>query len=73
MLLLRRHVRQSIVIGKDETIELVVLNVGMGRVEIGVIAPRDVPVYRKEISPCTLAAKRGAAGLEKTPNAGKDL
>lgn len=60
MLMLRRHVRQSIVIGKDEAIELVVLNVGMGRVEIGVIAPKDVPVYRKEISPATMAKKASA-------------
>lgn len=64
MLMLRRHVRQSIVIGKDESVEVVVLNVGMGRVEIGVIAPRDVPVYRKEISPATMA-KKAMAGGEK--------
>ncbi len=72
MLLLRRKPRESIVIGKDEKIELVVLNIDGGRVEIGVIAPRDVPVYRKEISPATLAAMRGVAGLVKATVAGKD-
>lgn len=66
MLMLRRHVRQSIVIGKDEAIELVVLSVGLGRVEIGVIAPKNVPVYRKEISPGTLAKK---ACTDRDPSA----
>jgi carbon storage regulator len=47
MLVLTRKASQTIVIGDD--IEITLLAVGAGHVRIGIEAPRDVPVYRKEI------------------------
>ncbi|MBL8068855.1 MAG: carbon storage regulator CsrA [Armatimonadetes bacterium] len=47
MLVLTRKVNQSIVIG--EGIEVVVLEVRGEQVRIGIKAPRDVAVHRKEI------------------------
>jgi carbon storage regulator len=47
MLVLTRKVNQSIVIGKD--VEIVVLEVRGEQVRIGIKAPRDVAVHRKEI------------------------
>lgn len=47
MLVLTRKVHQSIMIGDD--IEVVVLEVRGEQVRIGIKAPKDVPVHRKEI------------------------
>ena len=47
MLVLTRKVNQSIVIGDD--IEIVVLEVRGEQIRLGIRAPRDVVVHRKEI------------------------
>ena len=47
MLVLTRKVHQSIVIG--EGIEIVVLEVRGEQVRIGIKAPKDVAVHRKEV------------------------
>jgi carbon storage regulator len=47
MLVLTRKSNQSIMIGDD--IEVSVLSVMGEKVRIGIQAPRDVPVFRKEV------------------------
>ena len=47
MLVLTRKVNQSIII--NEQIEVVVLEVRGEQVRLGIKAPKDVPVHRKEI------------------------
>ena len=47
MLMLSRRLGESIVINDD--ILITVIEVGRGRVQIGVKAPSYVPVYREEI------------------------
>jgi carbon storage regulator len=47
MLVLTRKRNESIVIGDD--IEVRVLSVSGEKVRIGIEAPRDVPVFRKEV------------------------
>ena len=47
MLVLTRKPEQSIVIGSD--IEITVLEVRGEQVRLGIRAPRDVPVHRKEV------------------------
>lgn len=47
MLVLTRKIHESIIIG--DTIEVVVLEVRGEQVRIGIRAPRDVTVHRKEI------------------------
>lgn len=47
MLTLTRKVGESIRIGDD--IEIVVKEIRRNQVRIGVIAPREVPIYREEI------------------------
>ena len=47
MLVLTRKPKESLMIGDD--IEVTVLSVMGERVRIGIQAPREVPVYRKEI------------------------
>ena len=47
MLVLTRRTRQSIMIGDE--IELSVLSVSGEKVRIGIDAPSEVPVFRKEV------------------------
>lgn len=47
MLKLTRHVGESINIGND--VQVTVLNVKGKLVQIGVSAPREIPVYREEV------------------------
>ncbi len=47
MLTLTRKVGESIMIGDD--IEIVVKEIRRNQVRIGIVAPREVPIYREEI------------------------
>lgn len=47
MLVLTRKINQSIVIGDD--IEVSVLAVSRDKIRLGITAPREIPVFRKEI------------------------
>ncbi len=47
MLVLTRKTNQSIMIGDD--IEVSVLAVSRDKIRLGIDAPKDVPVYRKEV------------------------
>ncbi|GAP22503.1 carbon storage regulator CsrA [Leptolinea tardivitalis] len=47
MLVLTRKLEESIVIGKDITITI--LAIDKEKVKIGINAPRDIPVVRKEL------------------------
>ena len=47
MLVLTRKTNQSIMIGDD--VEVSVLSVSGDKVRIGIAAPREIPVFRKEV------------------------
>ena len=47
MLILSRRKDESIMIGED--VELIVVEVRGDRVRLGIAAPKDVPVHRREI------------------------
>ena len=47
MLVLTRKTNQSIMIGDE--IEITVLAVSRDKIRLGITAPRDVPVFRKEV------------------------
>jgi carbon storage regulator len=59
MLVLTRKIHQSIVIG--DNVEVVVLEVRGEQVRLGIRAPKDVAVHRKEIYEQILEENRGAA------------
>ncbi|MDH4389461.1 MAG: carbon storage regulator CsrA [Fimbriimonas sp.] len=61
MLVLTRKVNQTIVIG--DGIEVVVLEVRGEQVRLGIRAPRDVTVHRKEIFEQIAEENRGAADV----------
>lgn len=56
MLVIRRRVGESILIGGD--IELQITDISANRVKIGIVAPRTVLIFRKEIQ---LAAEQNMA------------
>lgn len=65
MLVLTRKSNQSIMIG--DNIEVSVLAVVGEKVRIGITAPRDVPVFRKEVY---LEIRGGTAGVPPKDAAG---
>ena len=69
MLVLTRKSNQSIMIGDD--IEVSVLSIMGEKVRIGIQAPRDIPVFRKEVyleiqeERTEAAASTGGSGLRE--------
>ena len=68
MLVLTRKTNQSIIIGDD--VEVTVLAVSRDKIRLGIAAPKDVPVHRKEVWLSMNAAKidggegEGAGGAD---------
>ena len=62
MLVLTRKSNQSIMIGDD--IEVSVLSVMGEKVRIGIQAPRDIPVFRKEVY-LEIQQERSADGVTR--------
>jgi carbon storage regulator len=63
MLVLTRKTNQSIMIGDD--IEVSVLAVSGDKVRVGITAPREVPVFRKEVYLSIQAEKVEAAASSR--------
>ena len=64
MLVLTRKTNQSIMIGDE--IEITVLAVSRDKIRLGITAPRDVPVFRKEV----YLSIQGEGGPSKADGAG---
>jgi carbon storage regulator len=62
MLVLTRKTNQSIMIGDE--IEVSVLAVSGDKVRVGISAPRDVPVFRKEVYLAIQEERVASAGQE---------
>jgi carbon storage regulator len=60
MLVLTRKTNQSIMIGDD--VEVTVLAVSRDKIRLGITAPKDVPVYRKEVYLSIKGEGQGADG-----------
>jgi carbon storage regulator len=60
MLVLTRKVNETIVIGNE--IEVTVLGIKDDQVRLGVSAPQDIRIYRKEVFEAIAAENRRAAG-----------
>ncbi|MCB0829030.1 MAG: carbon storage regulator CsrA [Solirubrobacterales bacterium] len=65
MLVLTRKKEQSIIIGED--VEIMVLGVSGDKVRLGITAPREIDVFRKEV-----IAERMNGGVPRTTEARAD-
>ena len=71
MLVLTRKTNQSIMIGDD--VEVSVLAVTGDKVRIGIAAPREIPVFRKEVYLSIQAEKLQAAAADSSGDVRKAL
>ncbi|SJZ44141.1 carbon storage regulator CsrA [Selenihalanaerobacter shriftii] len=62
MLVLTRKKDESIMLGDD--IEITIVDVGGGQVQLGIDAPQDVEIYRKEIYEEIKAENKEAAAVK---------
>ena len=65
MLIVRRRAGESILINGN--VEIEILEVGATQVKLGIVAPKEVPVLRKEVYVThqqNEAASRGISGLD---------
>ena len=70
MLVLTRKTNQSIMIGDD--IEVSVLAVSRDKIRLGITAPREVPVFRKEVY-LTIKGEANGDGTSSTEDVGEAL
>ena len=64
MLVLTRKTNQSIMIGDD--VEVTVLAVSRDKIRLGITAPREVPVFRKEVYISIKGEEAGDANVDET-------
>jgi len=69
MLTLTRKVGETIRIGDD--IEVVVKEIRKNQVRIGIVAPREVKIYREEVYENILAERRAKAAEEEAEERGQ--
>jgi len=65
MLVLSRQRDESIMIGDD--IEITIVDVRGDKVRLGITAPKEIPVHRREIYD-TIKREKAQKAAEETPN-----
>ena len=65
MLVLSRQKDESIVIGDDGGIEIVIVDVRGDKVRLGITAPKEIPVHRREIYDAIQREKAEAKAAEE--------
>lgn len=66
MLILNRKIGESIILGDD--IELKILEVQDGKIKIGIEAPKDVTILRKEVYDEVIEENKKSLEVEETEN-----
>lgn len=63
MLILSRQKNESIMIG--DNVEILITNIRGDKVRLGIIAPKSIPVHRREIYDAIQREKKGKEEMEK--------
>jgi carbon storage regulator len=71
MLVLSRKVNQSVMIGDD--IEIILLETKGDTAKIGIVAPRDVKVFRQEVYQAIKAENQRSAEMSPAIDAASEL
>jgi|YNPMSStandDraft_1061717.scaffolds.fasta_scaffold00005_38 carbon storage regulator len=71
MLVLSRKINQSIMIGED--IEIVIVDIKSDQVKIGIVAPENIKIFRKEIFLEIQAANKEALEKKFSPSQIRNL
>jgi len=71
MLVLSRKINQSIMIGED--IEIVIVDIKSDQVKIGIVAPENIKIFRKEIFLEIQAANKEALEKKFSPTQIRNL
>ena len=64
MLILSRHMDESIMVG--ENVEIMIVGIKRNEIQLGISAPKSVPVYRKEVYG-RMCRERDGAGRRYLP------
>ena len=64
MLVLSRKKNESIVI--NDNINIVVVEIRGDKVRLGIEAPKEIPVHRREVYESIMRDRKSAAGLSQT-------
>lgn len=70
MLVLSRHRDESIMIGDD--VVITVVDIRGDKVRLGIAAPQDIPVHRREVYEAIQRENRKAANLKPAETRGLD-
>jgi carbon storage regulator len=66
MLILTRKVGESIII--EDNIELKILDIGVSTTKIGIVAPKNIGVFRKELIDELVSENKEALSKNVSPN-----
>lgn len=69
MLIISRKAKESILIGED--IEIIITEIGPDRIKIGINAPKEIPIIRKEL--IEIKNMNEEASIKPTENSLSDL
>ncbi|MEO8024881.1 MAG: carbon storage regulator [Bryobacteraceae bacterium] len=61
MLVIRRRAGESVLVG--DSVEIEILDLSGGQVKLGIRAPREVPILRKEVHLTGEQNRRASAGI----------
>jgi carbon storage regulator len=65
MLVLSRKPGETITIGENAEIKIVIVEISNNKVKVAIAAPKEIPVHRKEIYEKIIAIKTGEARIAR--------
>jgi len=64
--LLQRNEVEMLVLSRNDNINIVVVEIRGDKVRLGIEAPKEIPVHRREVYESIMRDRKSAAGLSQT-------